>query len=96
VRFEWDEAKNQANRRKHGISFETAVLVFEDSNRLEFVERIAEGEERWHAIGCVRGSFLFITVVHTHTEQKDELVVRIISARRATPHERKLYAETIL
>ena len=44
MRFEWDEAKDEANRRKHGISFETAVLIFEDSNRLEFVERIEEGE----------------------------------------------------
>jgi uncharacterized DUF497 family protein len=96
VRFEWDEAKDDANRRKHGISFETAVLVFEDAHRLEFVERVEEGEERWHAIGCVRGSFLFLTVVHTYTEQEDEPAVRIISARRATPHERKLYAEAIL
>jgi uncharacterized DUF497 family protein len=63
---------------------------------LEFVERAEAGDERWHAIGSVRGSFLFLTVAHTYTEQHDEPVVRIISARRATPHERKLYAEAIL
>ena len=96
MRFEWDEDKNEANRRKHGISFEIAVLVFEDSNRLEFVERIEGGEERWHAIGSVRGSLLFLTVVHTYAEAEDEPLVRIISARRATRHERKLYAEAIL
>jgi len=96
VRFEWDEDKNEANRRKHGISFETAALVFEDSNRLEFVERMEGGEERRHAIGSVRGSFLFLTVAHTYTGQEDEPIVRIISARRATCHERKLYAEAIL
>jgi uncharacterized DUF497 family protein len=95
VRFEWDEDKNESNQRKHGISFETAALVFEDSNRLLFIERIEEGEERWHAIGSVRGSFLFLTVVHAYTEEQAEAVVRIISARRATPHERKLYAEAI-
>jgi len=57
VRFEWDEAKDEANRRKHGISFETAVLIFEDSNRLEFVERIEEGEgalaRHWFIEGLV-------------------------------------------
>lgn len=95
MRFEWDENKNEANRAKHGVSFETAALVFEDSNRLLFIERIEDREERWHAIGCVRGSFLFLTVVHTYTEEQAEPVVRIISARRATRHERKLYAETI-
>ena len=96
MRFQWDESKNETNLRKHGISFETAALVFEDTNRLEFVERIEEGQERWHAIGSVRGSFLFLTVAHTYTEDGDEVVVRIISARRATRRERKLYAEAIL
>ncbi len=96
MRFEWDENKNEINKQKHGISFETAVLVFEDPNRLEFVEGSESGEERWHAIGSVRGSFLFLTVVHTYAEEKDEPVVRIISARRATRYERTLYAEAIL
>lgn len=95
MRFEWDENKNEANFAKHGVSFETAALVFEDVNRLLFVERIEDSEQRWHAIGSVRGSFLFLTVVHTYTEVQAEPVVRIISARRATRHERKLYAETI-
>lgn len=95
MRFEWDEGKNESNQRKHGISFETAVLVFEDPNRLLFVERIEEAEERWHAIGSVRGSYLFLVVVHSYAEEEAEAVVRIISARRATRHERKLYAETI-
>jgi uncharacterized protein len=36
MRFEWDEDKNESNQRKHGISFETAALVFEDPNRLHF------------------------------------------------------------
>jgi uncharacterized protein len=95
VRFEWDQKKNEANRRKHGVSFETAALVFEDSNRLLFVERVVDGEERWHTIGSVRDSFLFLTVAHTYTEERAEPIVRIISARRATRHERKLYAEAI-
>ena len=95
MRFEWDDDKNESNQRKHGISFETAALVFEDPDRLLFIERIEEGEERWHAIGSVRGTYLFLTVVHTYAEEEAEAVVRIISARRATSHERKLYAQTI-
>jgi uncharacterized DUF497 family protein len=95
LRFEWDENKNEANFAKHGVSFETAALVFEDPNRLLFIERIEDGEERWHAIGSVRSSFLFLTVVHTYTEEEAEAVVRIISARRATSQERQLYAETV-
>ena len=95
VRFEWDENKDEVNRAKHGISFETAALVFEDANRLLFVDRVEDGEERWHAIGSVRNTFLFLTVVHTYAEEHAEPVVRIISARRATRRERKLYAETI-
>lgn len=69
--------------------------MFEDPNRLLFIERIEDGEERWHAIGSVRGPLLFLTVVHTYTEELAEAAVRIISARRATRQERKLYAETI-
>ena len=59
------------------------------------MERVEDGEERWHAIGSVRGSFLFLTVVHTYAEGT-EPTVRIISARRATGHERKLYEEAVL
>ena len=95
MRFEWDENKNEANRAKHSVSFEIAVLVFEDSNRLLFIERIEDCEERWHAIGSVRGSYLLLTVVHTYTEEQAEPVVRIISARRTTRRERKLYAEAL-
>jgi len=95
VRFEWDEAKNEANRKKHGVSFETASLVFDDPNAVQFIERVDDGEERWHAIGNVTGSLLFLTVVHTHTGKDLSETIRIISAREATRHERKLYAEAL-
>jgi uncharacterized DUF497 family protein len=94
IRYEWDEAKNEINRRKHLIGFETAMLVFDDPNCLEFVERIEGGEERWHAIGAVMGTIL-LTVVHTYRNEGAEEVIRVISARRATPHERKMYVEAL-
>jgi len=96
VKFEWDDKKNESNHRKHGVLFEDAVLAFTDPRCLIYSERMETGEARWHAIGAVGVSYLFLTVVHTYREQGAEQIVRIISARRATPQERKLYAEAIL
>ena len=57
VRYEWDEAKNQRNQRKHdGISFELAALVFEDERCLVYPDRIDDemSEQRWHAVGMAQ------------------------------------------
>ena len=94
IRFEWHEAKNRSNKRKHGIDFETAQLVFDDPQCISFVERVSDGEERWHAIGSIE-NIIVIVVVHTYREEASDEVIRIISARRATRHERKLYAQAI-
>ena len=94
TRFEWDETKNRSNKRKHGIDFETAQLVFDDPYCISFVERISDGEERWHAIGSIE-NIIVIVVAHTYREEALGEVIRIISARRATRHERKLYAQAI-
>jgi uncharacterized DUF497 family protein len=91
IRFIWHEAKNRSNRKKHGIDFEVAKLVFDDPNCISFVEQVKNGEERWHAIGSIE-NIIVIVVVHTYREGASEEVIRIISARRATRHERKLYA----
>ncbi len=94
MRFEWDQAKNETNRAKHGIDFETAQLVFDDPFCVSFVERVTGGEERWHAIGSVE-HVIVLVVVHTYRMEKADEVIRIISARPATRRERKLYAETV-
>jgi len=94
IRFEWDEAKNRSNKKKHGIDFETARLIFDDPHCISFVERVSDGEERWHAIGSIE-NIIVIVVVHTYREEVSDEVIRIISARRATRHERKLYAQAI-
>lgn len=51
MRYEWDEGKNRENQRKHpGVSFELAMLVFKDEDRLITLDRVDEnGEQRWHA-----------------------------------------------
>jgi uncharacterized protein len=90
-RFEWDERKNAANLRKHGIAFETAMRVFSDERRVEFVERVEAGEERWHVIGFVPDTLLLLAVVHAYPEPGNGNLIRLISARRASKRERKLY-----
>jgi uncharacterized DUF497 family protein len=94
MRVAWDNAKNEANKVKHGIEFETAQLVFDDPFCITFVERVTDGEERWHAIGSVE-KIIVLVVVHTYREEDSEEVIRIISARRATRKERRLYDQTI-
>ena len=91
MRLTWDEAKNRSNRRKHGISFDTAARVFLDPLHISRQDRIVEGEERWQTIGMVDG-VLLILVAYTVIEEEDQ-VIRIISARRVTRQERIEYEE---
>ena len=95
VRFEWDEAKNLSNQRKHeGVSFEEARQVFQDPLHVSVQDRIEGGEHRWQTLGAVQ-SFVILVVAHTLTEEDADggsvEVIRIISARRATPRERRRY-----
>jgi uncharacterized protein len=85
--FEWDNTKDEANRRKHGIDFRTAAKVFLDPFIVEFDDRVAANELRFNAIGLVDGRMLLVT----YTMRGD--VVRIISARGAEPHEKRKYHE---
>ena len=93
MRFVWDPAKADLNQRKHGVRFEDAVHVFFDPLHLTVQDRIEGGEHRWQTIGQVSGAAVLL-VAHLVTEDGPEPVetIRIISARRATPQERKRYA----
>jgi uncharacterized DUF497 family protein len=88
--FAWDETKERINRRKHRVSFDTATEVFDDPNAVTYVDRVVDGEERWHTLGLVGGDVILL-VVHTIEEQNGEEEVRIISARKGVPRERALY-----
>ncbi len=92
MRIEWDEPKNCSNRGKHGVSFETAQLVFDDSHHLSIQDRDVDGEERWQTLGLVGGKLLLL-VAHTWRDSDREEKVRIISARKATPRERQRYEQ---
>ena len=89
MRFEWDEAKNRSNFKKHGINFETAVVVFEDPYALSELDRIIEGEERWQTIG--NAALHLMLVAHLWWDENGEEVIRLISARRASAAETKAY-----
>ena len=83
--FEWDDEKNQINKRKHKISFETAANVFFDEDRIEQLDEFhSDDEERWQVIGMV-DEILFVI----YTERDDR--TRIISARRDDKKERRIY-----
>jgi uncharacterized protein len=95
LRFTWDETKNRFNQRKHdGISFEVAARVFLDPLRLSRLDRVEGGEIRWQTIGIVHGVVVLL-VAHTIAEDGPDYEpieeIRIISARRATPRERRHY-----
>jgi uncharacterized DUF497 family protein len=89
MRFEWDAAKARANLRKHGVSFEEASTVFYD-------ELAVTGADPDHSVGEAR----FVTF-GVSSEQRLLVVahagrgetVRIISARKATPPERRIYED---
>ena len=91
LRWTWDENKNRVNRWKHGLSFETAAFVFEDPL---MAQRPDPDEDRWLTIGVIGN--VVVMVAHTWPRPEPEtgaVVGRIISARKATAHERRAYEE---
>lgn len=91
MQFEWDEAKNRANQRKHGVDFDTASRTFDDERFLVSEDWIDEtGEQRFEAIGLVNG-VLLVTVYVYRSKNNGEEIIRIISARKAGKKESRRY-----
>ncbi len=90
MEFSWDERKDRANQRKHGISFSVAARVFLDPLASSWLDRGVDDEERWHTVGLAGGVVLLL-VVHTIREENGEEKIRIISARKANLSERAGY-----
>jgi uncharacterized DUF497 family protein len=80
--FEWDPEKNASNIQKHGLSFEEAASIF--SGPVLTGADDTDGEYREKTFGLLAGSVV-ICVIHTDRNRN----IRIISARKATPNERK-------
>jgi uncharacterized protein len=92
--FEWDEAKADANARKHGVTFELASTVSYDPNLLTIADlEHSESEERWCSIGMARNG-VSVAVVYLWSDADPAAIkVRLISARGATQAEQRQYQE---
>ena len=89
LRIEWDEKKSQANRKKHGVSFEEARTVFYDESAIQFYDPDhSDEEDRFILLGL---SFKPRVLVVCHCFRETETLVRIISARRADKDEEREY-----
>ncbi|MGZ8215781.1 BrnT family toxin [Methylomagnum sp.] len=90
MEFQWDEQKAEINRRKHGVSFEEAITVFDDTLARIF-------DDVWHSVDEYRE----LIIGHTHRRallvvcftERENGVIRVISARPATNRERQDYEE---
>jgi hypothetical protein len=93
--FEWDYKKAKTNITKHKISFEDATTVFKDENMLSvYDERHSEDEDRWITIGMDLKTRTLV-VIHTFISiGTDTTNIRVISARKATRKEQKIYWES--
>jgi hypothetical protein len=89
LRYEWDERKNRANQRKHGVAFEEARTTFLDENarRVSDLDHSIR-EDRYILVGL---SIQLRLLVVCHSFRESEQVIRIISARKADPSERRDY-----
>ncbi|VAX02959.1 hypothetical protein MNBD_GAMMA19-235 [hydrothermal vent metagenome] len=89
LEFEWDDKKDKANSKKHGVSFDEARTVFYDEYAIQFFDpEHSESEDRFLLLGT---SFKLKALVVCHCFREEETVVRIISARKADRDEEQVY-----
>ena len=91
IRFEWDDRKDAANRRKHGVAFSEAASAFSDEAALLRGDPDhSTREDRFLLLGLSSRPRLLVVC---HTYRQDDEVIRIISARSASPKERQQYLD---
>lgn len=89
LKFSWDDRKDKANQKKHGISFDEAQTVFFDDNAIEFYDPDhSKNENRFIMLGL---SYRLRVLVVCHCLRDSDSEIRIISARKATKKEQKVY-----
>ena len=95
MKFEWDENKNNSNIEKHKVSFEQAISVFYDDSAIIFQDiKHSEFEDRFVIIGkSILEQVLFVCYCERGIDELNEDILRIISARKATDKERRLFYE---
>jgi hypothetical protein len=90
MRFEWDEAKNRANIRKHGFHFAEAAEMFRGPLLARPDTREDYGEQRWIGSGMIKGRLAFVAFT-----ERPENTIRIIFLRKASCEEQKEYKNAI-
>lgn len=90
IHMEWDEQKNEANIRTHGIDFNDASDIFNKHMLIKMDNRKDYGEKRWIGLGLLEG--VVIVIVYT---MRNHNILRIISIRKANRNERKIYQKSI-
>jgi uncharacterized DUF497 family protein len=89
MQFIWDKRKREKNIKKHGIDFSVLIRVFDKPMLTRIDDRGSYGENRWISLGDLDGKI----VVLVYTEEDD--TIRLISARRATKNEKRIYSEKV-
>ena len=92
LRFSWDKRKARSNQQKHDVSFEEAETVFLDENGLLLDDPDHSWDERRFVLLGLSSSLRILLVCHCFL---DEDIIRLISARRASKHERRQYLERL-
>lgn len=92
MEFSWDPYKQEINKKKHGISFTTALLIFRDPCIVSILDDRDSNidEERWSSIGLVNNTIIYVAHATWENENGKE-IIRIISARLATTREQRYY-----
>jgi uncharacterized protein len=89
ITFSWDSKKNEANKKKHGISFDEAKTVFYDETAIRYFDPDhSDDEDRFLMVGLSRKLRILIVC---HCFREEDSVIRIISARKATKGEEETY-----
>ncbi|HEY4761899.1 MAG TPA: BrnT family toxin [Thermoguttaceae bacterium] len=90
MQFEWDDAKNQSNIRKHGLDFADAWEIFTMPMLIAPDDRQEYDEDRWIGIDLLRASVVVVVYL-----ERGQDVIRIISLRKALSHERTEYEQIL-
>ena len=92
--YEWDDRKAQINLAKHKVGFEEGETIFDDPFLLTYIDELhSEQEDRLISIGMSKNERILLVIHVERLETSDFTLIRIISCRKATPPERRLYEE---
>ena len=95
ILFKWDRRKDRRNFKNHGVSFEEAKTVFLDENAIEFFDQDHSFEEDRYLMIGLSSKLRLLLVSYTVNKQNKDDIIRIISSRKPTKNEQKVYFERL-